>query len=72
MNSSLVKQTRMYKDLRGMVEQSMSVSDGFVSRFGGDLVNAFCVSLEEAYLDNTSECPVALTDVSGAGATSVS
>lgn len=34
----LVKHARMEKVLRGFIEQSVTVFDGFVSRVGGELV----------------------------------
>lgn len=39
LNTRLVKLARMDKILRGAMEQSVSVSDGFVKWLGGKLVN---------------------------------
>lgn len=71
LNTFLVKQAHMNKVISGIIEQSVSVFDGFVNQLGGDLVNSFRVRLEKAYLENLVKCSVALTHVSGAGATSV-
>lgn len=62
----------MDKMLRGIIDLSVSVFDGFVIRLGRDLVNSSRVGCEKAYSDNMAECPVPLTHVSGAGASSVS
>lgn len=37
----LVKQARVDKVLRGVIEQSVSAFDGFVSRLGRELINLF-------------------------------
>lgn len=70
LNTMLVILVGMYKVLRGDIEPSVSVLDRFVKWLDGDLVNWFHVSLEKAYSDNLVSCPVALTPISKAGATS--
>lgn len=62
----------MDKVLRGVIEQSAIGFEGLVNRLGGDMVNLFRIGLEKAYSNNMVECPVVLTLVSGAGATSLS
>lgn len=68
----LVKLARLDNALHGVIEQSLSVFDGFVNRLGGDMVNSFRVGIENAYSDNSVEYPVDLTHVFKAGATSMS
>lgn len=58
--------------LRGFIEKSVSFSDGFVNQLGGEVVDSFRAGLEKVYYDNLVKCPVALTHVLTAGATSVS
>lgn len=72
LNNMLVKQTCMDKVLRGVIDQSVSVFEGFVNRLCGDLINTCCVSIQKPYSNNLVECAVALTHVPGAGAISMS
>lgn len=66
-------QTRPYgKLLRGIIEQSVSVFDGFVHRLCDDLVNSFRSGMEKPYSNNMVEYSVALTHFSEATATSLS
>lgn len=62
----------MVKVLRGVVEQPVSVFDGFVNLLCGDTVNLFRVCLKRAYSDKLVKYPVELTHISGEGTTSVS
>lgn len=41
LNTALVRQVRIDEVLRAVIEQSVSVLDGFVIRIGGDLDNSF-------------------------------
>lgn len=54
---------RVDKDLHWVIDQSGVVFDSFVNRLGGELVNSFCVGLEQAYSDNLVYCVVVLTHV---------
>lgn len=58
--------------LCGVIEQSVGVFDSFVNCLDWDYINSFCNGLEKAYCDEGVECPMALTHVPRAGATSVS
>lgn len=55
----------MDKVLRGVIKQPVSVFIDFVNRLDGELVSTFWVGLEKAYSDNSVECPVFLTHISG-------
>lgn len=57
--------------LRGVIDQSVSILDGLVSRLGDNLLNSVRISLEKSYSDNFVECPLALTYVFWSDATSL-
>lgn len=66
LNAMLVKQARMHKVFRGVIDKSVCVFDGFDCRLDADLLNSSRVVLKSAYSAGLSECHVALTHVSGA------
>lgn len=67
----MVKQACIESVYHGVIEQSVSGFDGFVNLLCGVLVNSFRARLKKAYFENMVECPVSLTLVSRACATSV-
>lgn len=72
LNISLLKEARTDRVSHGFIKASVSVSGGFVNRLGNDLVKLFRLGLEKGYSENLVECPVVVTHVSRASATSVS
>lgn len=52
LNIMLLKQARMEKIWHGLIDQLVSVSDGFLNRLGDDIVDSFCIGLEGAYFYN--------------------
>lgn len=58
-----MKQFRMEKTLRIVIEQFVSAFDGFRIRLCGDLINSFCSGLENTYDDNSVELPTALKNI---------
>lgn len=67
----LVKQVRMSKVLRGVIEPPVSVFEGFVNRLGGEVITFFRAGLNKAYIKNMVDCSVGLNHFSDAGATFV-
>lgn len=61
----------MYKVFRGVIGQSVSLCDSFVNRPGGAIVNSFLSWFGESVFQKFVECPVYLTHISRAGATSL-
>lgn len=72
LSTLLVMKTSVDKVLRGIIEQSVSIFDGFVNRLGSELVNSVRVGFEKAYFDNLVEFLVSLIHFSRVGATSIS
>lgn len=71
LSTVLVKMACMDRIFCAVVEQYVTVFDGLVNPLGGELVNSLQADLKRVYSDNSVNCPVSLTHVSGASATSV-
>lgn len=51
------KQARMGRGLRGVIEKSVSICDGFVNCLGGDLISSYCSGLSNVYFEKKLSVP---------------